>query len=118
MEEEIKLSLNKYTVNEIGSLLITVLKDIDKMIILINWQDRGNLVDKKEAIQKTYNLINNYYNTMIQDTSRDTFTMSFDFSSIIVIYSIFFTFDINRKKATGETQTIYSEIVDIFDIYE
>ncbi len=117
-QEYVKVVLSKYEINEIGSLLITVRQNMDQMIQSINWQDKGNLVNKAEAIDRTYNIINNYYNGMIENTNEDKFTLNFDFSSIIVIYSIFFTFDVNRKKSHNERTTIYTDIADTFNIYE
>ncbi len=107
--------LSKYDLNEIVSLLYTVLQQRDQMFSIIQWVENDVLDDTYADTVSTYNKTNDYFGALPEDyTNELPFLIRLSEKDIYVIYSIFATFDYFKKMGTGADETIYSSITKQF----
>ena len=117
-QKEIKqqeVVLSKHDLNEIVSLLYTVLQQREQMFSIIQWIENDVLGDTYADTVSTYNRTNDYLG-LLPEYYTDNLPLSVGLSEkdIYVIYSVFATFDYFKKLGTGMEKTIYTSITKQF----
>ena len=113
--EQQEVVLNKHDLNEIVSLLYTVLQQREQMFSMIQWVENDVLGDTYADTVSTYNRTNDYFGTLPEYYTDDLpVEVNLSEKDIYVIYSVFKTFDYFKKLGTGAGETIYTSITNQF----
>ncbi len=113
--EQCAVVLSKHDLNEIVSLLYTVLQQREQMFSMVQWIENDVLGDTYADTVSTYNRTNDYFGSLPEYYTDDLpVEINLSEKDIYVIYSIFATFDYFKKLGTGAEETIYSSISNQF----
>ena len=113
--EQQEVVLSKHDLNEIVSLLYTVLQQREQMFSMVQWIENDVLGDTYADTVSTYNRTNDYFGALPEYYTDDLpLEINLSEKDIYVIYSIFATFDYFKKLGTGAEETIYTSLTNQF----
>ncbi len=113
--EQQEVVLSKHDLNEIVSLLYTVLQQREQMFSMVQWIENDVLDDTYADTVSTYNRTNDYFGSLPEYYTDDSpLGINLSEKDIYVIYSIFATFDYFKKLGTGAEETIYTSLTNQF----